>query len=246
MNEGEWWSCTNPDKLLRFLRGKASERKLRLFAVACCRRIEHLLPDERSRRVFDAGELYADGLVSRKELLQARIEGLEAQEVTAELEAQAREEARAPSWEVDDTAGARADRLLAEAEAIRAVIYLAEVKGVWRAVREVGRLVAWVTGMQTRPAARQAEDERRWQCELLRELFGNPFRVVSLVPSWLTSEVVALAGTIYEERRFQDLPVLADALEDAGCTDPLVLGHCRSVGPHARGCWVVDLLLAKD
>lgn len=87
--------------------------------------------------------------------------------------------------------------------------------------------------------------ERCAQAGLLRELFGNPFRPESFDPSWRTPEVVALAGTIYEGRAFDRLPVLADALEHAGCTDPEVLRHCRGGGPHVRGCWVLDLAVAK-
>ena len=80
---------------------------------------------------------------------------------------------------------------------------------------------------------------------LLREIFGNPFRPVSLARSWLTPNVLALAQTIYEERAFDRLPILSDALLDAGCDNPDILDHCRSPGPHVRGCWVVDLLLGK-
>ena len=68
---------------------------------------------------------------------------------------------------------------------------------------------------------------------------------VALDPAWLTSDVAALAGGIYEERAFDRMPILADALQDAGCASDDVLAHCRGDGPHVRGCWVVDLLLGK-
>jgi hypothetical protein len=87
------------------------------------------------------------------------------------------------------------------------------------------------------------------QCDILRDLFGNPFRPVSGVPSWLAwhdGTVPKIAQAIYDERRFTDLPILADALEEAGCTNADILGHCRSEGPHVRGCWVVDLILGKQ
>ena len=80
---------------------------------------------------------------------------------------------------------------------------------------------------------------------LLRDIFGNPFRPVTADPSWLTSTVVALARTIYYEWAFDRLPILADALEEAGCDDADVLTHLRGDGPHARGCWVLDLVLGK-
>jgi hypothetical protein len=84
---------------------------------------------------------------------------------------------------------------------------------------------------------------------LLRDVWGNPFRPPPRVePAWLTWQggtVERLARSIYEERRFANLPVLADALEEAGCTDADILDHCRGLGPHVRGCWVVDLLLGN-
>jgi hypothetical protein len=72
---------------------------------------------------------------------------------------------------------------------------------------------------------------------------GNPFRPVPVDPSWLTPAVVGLAQDIYDGRAVDRLPILADALEEPGCTDAQVLGHCRQPGTHARGCWPVDLLL---
>jgi hypothetical protein len=79
----------------------------------------------------------------------------------------------------------------------------------------------------------------------VREIFGNPFHPVSFYPALRTSSAVAIARTAYEERRFEDLPLLADVLEEAGCTDAAILVHLRGPGPHVRGCWVVDLVLGK-
>jgi hypothetical protein len=81
---------------------------------------------------------------------------------------------------------------------------------------------------------------------LFRDIFGNPFRPVAFDPSWRTEAVVALARGMYESRDFAPMPVLADALEDAGCADADILAHCRGDGPHVRGCWVVDLVLGKS
>jgi hypothetical protein len=88
--------------------------------------------------------------------------------------------------------------------------------------------------------------EYREQANLLHEVIGNPFRPVTLDPSWLAATVQNLAAAIYEERAFDRLPILADALEDAGCGNQDILGHCRSGGEHMRGCWVLDLLLQKE
>lgn len=79
----------------------------------------------------------------------------------------------------------------------------------------------------------------------LRDIFGNPFHSVTFDPAWRTPNVTAVAQTIYDERRFTDMPILADALEEAGCTNEDILSHCRNGKEHARGCWVVDLLLGK-
>ena len=82
--------------------------------------------------------------------------------------------------------------------------------------------------------------------DLVRCIFGNPFRPVAFDPSWLTSTVRALAEGIYEDRAFDRMPILADALQDAGCDNADILDHCRGDGPHVRGCWVVDLVLGKE
>ncbi|MBP3955503.1 hypothetical protein J8F10_09435 [Gemmata sp. G18] len=81
---------------------------------------------------------------------------------------------------------------------------------------------------------------------MLRDIFSNPFRPVIFSPEWRTSTVFALAAQIYESRDFSAMPILADALQDAGCDSADVLDHCRGPGPHVRGCWVVDLVLGKE
>jgi hypothetical protein len=88
--------------------------------------------------------------------------------------------------------------------------------------------------------------EQNWGYVRLLRCIINPFHHPALNPTWKTQAVVQLARSLYEERRFEDMPVLADALEEAGCQDAAVLGHCRGPGPHIRGCWVLDLLLGKE
>jgi len=83
------------------------------------------------------------------------------------------------------------------------------------------------------------------QSNLIRDIFGNPFRSIFVDSTWLTPTVVAIATAIYEDRAFDRLPILADALEEAGCTNADVLLHCRQPGEHVRGCWVVDLVQGK-
>jgi hypothetical protein len=99
-------------------------------------------------------------------------------------------------------------------------------------------------------------DKRSWrdgmittgsrQPDLLRDIFGPlPFRPVALDPAWLTPAVIGLAQRIYTEKAFDQLPALAEALVKAGCQAAEILAHCRSEGPHVKGCWVVDLLTGK-
>jgi hypothetical protein len=93
------------------------------------------------------------------------------------------------------------------------------------------------------------EEVRATQCNLLRDVTGNPFRPTSVIPTWLVwndGTVVNLALGIYDDRDFDHLPILGDALEDAGCDNADILAHCRSAGEHVRGCWVIDLLLGKE
>ncbi|QJW97302.1 hypothetical protein [Frigoriglobus tundricola] len=82
--------------------------------------------------------------------------------------------------------------------------------------------------------------------KLVRDIFGNPCRPASVKPTWLTSDVLALAGQMYESRDFSPMPILADALMDSGCDNEDILSHCRQPGEHVRGCWVVDLILGKS
>src|SRR5262249_11989426 len=113
------------------------------------------------------------------------------------------------------------------------------------AILSDSQLADWMTGPEFRqvqeflldlPATESAAETHTVRC-----IFGNPFRHVAVDPSWLTSTVVTLAAGINAERAFDRLPILADALQDAGCDNPEVLAHCRGPGPHVRGCWVVDL-----
>jgi hypothetical protein len=126
----------------------------------------------------------------------------------------------------------------------------AEVQGAER--ESVGSSgVAWViltkdwwTAVEAARAAGEWEKEAV-QCDLVRDVFGNPFRPVAFSPSWRTDTAVALARQMYESRDFGATPILADALQDAGCDSEDVLNHCRGEGPHVRECWVVDLVLDR-
>lgn len=91
-----------------------------------------------------------------------------------------------------------------------------------------------------------AQSGQAVQSDIVRDIFGNPFRSVAFDARWRTSNAVRVARTIYDDLAFDRMPMLAVALMDAGCEDEQVISHCRSDGSHVRGCWVVDLVLGKQ
>jgi len=112
------------------------------------------------------------------------------------------------------------------------------------------RNFAWAARACVAPKITGVEAEPGLQTDItpssiLKDIFGNPFRPVALDPSWLTPTVVQLAEHIYRERAFDQMPILADALQDAGCDNNDILNHCRQPGEHVRGCWVLDLLTGR-
>jgi hypothetical protein len=109
------------------------------------------------------------------------------------------------------------------------------------------------SGIEFEPSYELAAQEKAAQADLLRDIDGNPFRTVTVDPSLLTPTVLNLARAAYDDRLLPGgeldnarLAVLADALEEAGCSDGEVLGHLRGPGPHVRGCWVVDLISGRE
>jgi hypothetical protein len=108
------------------------------------------------------------------------------------------------------------------------------------------RLVAQVSGNCVHALGECFEGpEEQAQCAILRDMFPKPFGSVTFSPCWRTDVVLALASQMYESRDFSAMPILADALQDAGCENEDILNHCRSEGVHVRGCWVIDLSLGK-
>jgi hypothetical protein len=215
VTEAEWLACTDPQKMLEFLRGKASDRKLRLFACACCRRIWHLLTDKRSRTAVETAEQCADGHFVPHQLPPYYAAASDAADVF--------------SATTTCFAAARA-----AADAVRS--YPSTVEGM------LSRAANAAAGA----AAGAVPSERPVQAILLRDIIGNPFRPYADKPSRFTIKIMDLAHTIYDSRAFNRLPVLADALEESGCTNNELLGHLRGPGSHVRGCWVVDLCLGKS
>jgi len=230
VDERDWLTCNDPDKMLRLLgeNRQLSRRKVRLFAVACCRQIWRLLSHPPSQQAVEVSEQYAEGSVTAAKLRKAE-RGASA--VASDLEFEAALMMRLPAYAAKDAA-------LAAAEVARTRLFPERVAATARAA---------VTATPQAPKDQGA---------LLRDIFGNPFRrlpsIDPAVLAWQDGTVVRLAQAAYEEREMpsghldrQLLAVLADALEEAGCTEQEVLGHLRGPGVHVRGCWVIDFLTGR-
>jgi hypothetical protein len=242
MTEEEWLTCADLGPMLQCIGAGSGPRKLRLFALACCSRIDHLITDPRSRAALAFANRHVEVAVNQQK-------GRSAIEKAGR---KAWTEAYAKMFTVPESA--KAACLVASCAADTAVATMNTDPTL--AARYASSFASFAVGWGLMHAAGRSPSERlppevtagerEQQARLLRNIFGNPFRPVSTDPGWLTSTVVALARGIYDDRAFDRLPILADALQDAGCEHPDVLDHCRGSGPHVRGCWVVDLLLGKQ
>jgi hypothetical protein len=236
MTETKWLACADPKPMLTFLRGKASDRKLRLFMAGCCRRVFHTFTDDEDEdreEAIDIAERYADGLASEEEREDALGERTDGRPDLV--------------WDyctnlvLADFVKTRPD----DADGVDCAIGAAE-EALLDAVNE---------RYEEQKEIHKAE--KAAQADLLRCVFGPlGFREIVVVPAWLTWNrrlVRKLAQAAYEERQLpagaldpQRLGVLADALEDAGCDIAELLAHLRADVAHIRGCWAVDLLLGKE
>ncbi|MFO0805086.1 MAG: hypothetical protein U0791_18425 [Gemmataceae bacterium] len=227
MTEAEWLAATDPVPMLDYLRGKSSDRKLRLFDIGCCQRLSRIIENEPAWvGGLDAAEQFADGKIGASEL------GRWHEEIS--------------NWE-----GSLADfRLpLIQTHGSLFAVTLLERDDSSHGVQYSVRLAMTELAVELEGAAcvqRVSEEQSQVSSRLLREIIGNPFRPVTFAPDWRTSTVAAIARGMYESRDFSPMSLLADALQDAGCDNEDILNHCRSNGPHVRGCWVVDLILAKN
>jgi hypothetical protein len=228
VTEPQWFAARFVATLLYCLREREinDDRKMRLFAGACCRRVWQQLTDARTRTAVEVGERFADGSAPTAEVSAAATDA-----AAAVLEiCEAKEYDR--DWELRKGFASIYDR--GTPAALRWAIVGTSL------VRDEGERAAWnAEGVANRK-------ELAANCHLFRDIFGNPFRPVSFSPSWRTDTAVSLARQMYESRDFSGMPILADALEDAGCDNDEVLSHCRAVKQvHVRGCWVVDALLQR-
>jgi hypothetical protein len=234
MTEQDWLARTDPKAMVEFVRQKGSDRKKLLFAVACCRRIWSFMADSRSTMAVEVAERFADGLATPQECKEASAAAMAALEGAEQFEGFEFEEGDDKQW--------------GEFNAAFAAETVVNRGGYdpWDSAETCGNVVEFMTGTPK-------EAEHVAQVAFLLDIFGNPFHPVTINPAWQSPTVLALATAAYENRILPAgtleparLSVLADALEEAGCDNADILNHLRGPGPHVRGCWVLDELLAKE
>jgi hypothetical protein len=229
MTEAEWLACTSPHEMLAVLRSNASNRKLRLFALACIRSVLHRLWLDEYRNAVEVAERYVEGQANEEEYLAAKALFPGEEHWVGVIHSfiprhhQCEALFNSDAWEA--------------ADAIVGPV-LADSRSDYHAQHRDDPGFDFV-----RDCVNHDRHVVASQASLMRDIFGTlPFRPVTLDHAWVTSTVNQLAEAIYQERAFDRMPILADA----GCTDAEILNHCRGAGVHALGCWVVDLLLGKE
>jgi hypothetical protein len=238
----DWDAAREPGPMLKALRDPPP-RKLRLFARACVARIDHLITDPRSRAALDFADTHLDRLNDKPRGV-----------------VKVQKAAKAAWGEVYNDmfryTDARGSECMVRSGAADAAAQLLDTDPAWAAEYAscfACHVVAWGLHAEAGLGARDStitDDEQAGefaaQADLLRCVFGNPFRKpeVRFAPEWRTGTVIALAQQMHDANEFGALPILADALQDAGCEDERVLAHCRAGCAHARGCWVCAAVLA--
>jgi hypothetical protein len=231
MTETKWLAGRTSRTMLDFLRGRLSERKLRLIGCACARPLTSRLKLVECLTALDLVENMAGGSAGAAEVAECA-------RLAAELERFWRDaQARIPSRYRNFTA-----------KCVAGAVYKLAVEpdrdlpdGSERVHENVAEALEELCATWT-----SASKERLRQAAVVREIVGNPFRPVAFVPAWRTSDVTNIARRVYASRDFSAMPILADALQDAGCDSTDILDHCRGPGTHVRGCWVVDLVLGRE
>jgi hypothetical protein len=236
--ENEWRSCEFPHQIIRLLpRWRVSDRKALLFTAACLRRLWHYPAVELCHQAVEILERQAEGRASAAKVRAAAVAVRDARLHVTDVMGRL-------WWQVssdytDEYLGDAYETAWSTAEAMTIA---------------AGRLARVATGLpDERPEDEHRAAEERAQCELLRCVFGSPFRYVRFDPAWRSAAAVGVAAAAYQERNLPSgtldsarLAVLADALEEAGCAETAILEHCRQPGEHVTGCWVVELVLGKD
>ncbi len=224
MTEAGWLACSDPDWLLEPTNHIFHKRKTGLWAAACCRRAWHLLPN-----------------IHREVLVAAEVSCERLDHLVGVVDDEIRKVAF-PYWPYPTFTSEREAVGLLSGGSHRSAV---EQVATALTCEEIG---CTPNPTQKELQARYWAAWKRHQgihADLLRDVIGNPYRPAKCHPDWLTSDVLALARGIYEERAFDRMPILADALQDAGCDNDDILNHCRDHGTHVRGCWGIDLILDK-
>jgi hypothetical protein len=232
MTEAEWLACADPRPMLHFLGQGVTARKVRLFVVACCHRLWDGWVDGGAGIALDVADRLADthGAPVRETVVriptgQAVIDCGATDPIPSVLvSAQSSGQDPGPPLNFPQPL-----ELILESLACS---------------RDPRLSPEWLVYQLSRAGL-----DQKHQAELLRDVVRGPFRPLLFRQVWRGHNGGAgarLANNIYDDRAFDLLPILADALEDAGCADADILAHCRGPGPHVRGCWVVDLLLGKS
>ncbi len=231
--ESDWLAATTLPQVFTRQPDRAKDCRLkRLFAVACIRPVmKRLPPAPRLQGVFDATESFAEGSLTRTQVAQIRKTIKTAQRALGPVTNNRAEVNVGPVEE-------------ATYEILRALdCATVPTLSLWLSAEFAQQAVAAFA----RPAWRDACDRAALDhVALARDIFGNPFRPVAFDPAWRCADATGIAARMYDSRDFSAMPVFADALEEAGCTHPDILLHCREPGVHVRGCWVVDLVLGKS
>lgn len=239
MTEAEWLKCNEVYPLLSSLSEKTSDRKFKLFSIACCRRISHLIVDSVAQKLIDESERLADGLSPLSDITTFRGHQVDSKIASvAKAVTSACCEITLPELRSREGIGYV---VAYYASCHAADAYSESVEPGWDGYAHYS--VFGPEGFQRGEDAIKRESMAH--LSILRDIFGNPFRPVTLNPSWLTPKVVSIANGIYSEKAFDRMPILADALQDAGCDNEEILNHCRQPGEHVRGCWALDLILSK-
>jgi hypothetical protein len=239
MTEQEWLDADSV-AVREYFWENLSPRTVCLFACACVRRIWHLLPDARSRKAVEVAERLADG----QAILDEQDAALEAAYAVVEAAPYLSSD-REAALAAYNTLDFNGDAMLTDpAEGHEEQDYKNVVSALDNAA---GAVVPMIAEKEQQQALRHGEMTAHYK--LLMDLGVSPNRRHPGALSWLSwndGAIYKLAKAIYEERAFDRMPILGNALEDAGCDNADILNHCRAPGPHVRGCWVVDLLLGKS
>jgi hypothetical protein len=253
MTEAEWLGCNDPQKMLEFVRGKTSDRKLRLFAVACANQAWPIILSlndtyqmvetigerrevKHCREALLAAEAYADEsthtetIASVREKLARHIEPLRALDSF-----QGMDHGKAQLWAmrvVAATLHKTGDQ--AAMETLRLILPARQRRWLFK---------DWLC--KAPPSGQELDFNHDGWPQLIQEIF-YPLPLFTEKPACFNRSVTAIAQAIYDERAFERIPILADALEDAGCSNAEILAHCRGPGPHVKGCWALDVLQKKE